>query len=458
MATSGTLRAAVLAAAAACADAQVTWHQQATTGAPPARLAHSISNDPSGRILLFGGSSVSALLDDTWVLDGQTWQLLAPAHQPAARLGHGLAFDLNRNRVVLFGGISASGVLNDTWEWDGADWTRIATAAAPSARFWFGMTFDVLLGETVLFGGAGQVTFDDTWTWNGIAWRQVQSATRPPARWGPALACDLTHSNMLLFGGLGANTLDLGDTWTFDGSNWTLRAPAHSPPPRLLPNTMVPDLGRGRVILFGGRLAGGDGADTWEWDGADWAQRLPNGTSPSPREGGACEYDLVRGRVVLFGGNIHYSGLPFADTWVYGPDPPPATGVFGTGCGGARGVPQLSARPAAIGGSLQMFLSALPNGPLAAVMLGTSRTIWGTTPLPFDLAPYGMPGCRLLARPDAVVLLPATGGFAAQSTPVPANSALAGLRLYAQAVGFDAAANPGGAVLSNGLEVLIGGG
>jgi hypothetical protein len=446
---------------AAAAGAQVAW-QQLTPGTPPPRFVHTISSEPGGRVLMFGGYSTAASWHgDTWAFDWQTWQQLAPAHSPSNRSGHGLTFDLWRNRAVLFGGNDGSGAFNDTWEWDGVDWIAIGVpaASAPPARTWNSLTFDVLRGKSVLFGGGSfgsSTAFADTWTWDGTVWRNVPTAATPPARSRPALAFDLSRGNVVMFGGRTGVGSDLGDTWTFDGSNWTQWSPAHIPSARQF-SSMVFDLGRGRAVLFGGMTSGLDLADTWEWDGADWRQRLPNG-SPSPRQSPACMFEPGNGRVVLFGGGLGVTGNPvYADTWTYGAFPAALVSPFGTGCSGTSGTPQLTGNAASVGTTLQVSLSGLSNSPFACLVVGTSRTVWGTTPLPLDLAVYGMPGCRLLASADVSVLLATTSGAASLNTPVPANPALAGMHLYVQGISFDPAANAGGAVFSNGLDVRIGG-
>jgi hypothetical protein len=38
-------------------------------------------------------------------------------------MAHALAYDADRRRVVLFGGQTAGATVEETWEWDGLTWT-----------------------------------------------------------------------------------------------------------------------------------------------------------------------------------------------------------------------------------------------------------------------------------------------------------------------------------------------
>src|SRR5690606_30998268 len=56
---------------------------------------------------------------------------------------------------------------------------------------------------------------------------------------------------------------------------------------------------------------------------------------------------------------------------------------------------------------------AAPNAP-AALLLGCSRTSWGSIPLPFALAPFGLPQCDLLTSVELTVpVLTGSAGLAA---------------------------------------------
>jgi hypothetical protein len=68
---------------------------------------------------------------ETWILSGGGWTKTSPAHSPAARTL--FAFSAAA-APTLFGGSSPSGLLNDTWSWNGSDWHQLATTTSPVAR------------------------------------------------------------------------------------------------------------------------------------------------------------------------------------------------------------------------------------------------------------------------------------------------------------------------------------
>jgi hypothetical protein len=79
----------------------------------------------NGSLVIFGGSSSTGILGDTWAWDGKQWKQLA-TEGPAPRMMGYLAYDKKRNTVVLFGGrLGWPNDANDTWEWDGAKWRKI---------------------------------------------------------------------------------------------------------------------------------------------------------------------------------------------------------------------------------------------------------------------------------------------------------------------------------------------
>ena len=79
-------------------------------------------------MIVFGGNSGCAVLNDTWLLtnaDGSepsTWTQLAFVGQiPAARFGHTAVYDTVNNKMIVFGGFAAGDCvfsvssLNDVW-------------------------------------------------------------------------------------------------------------------------------------------------------------------------------------------------------------------------------------------------------------------------------------------------------------------------------------------------------
>jgi hypothetical protein len=230
---------------------------------------------------------------------------------PSARTGHGMAYDAARQRIVVFGGDPGGSPLADTWHWDGNLWTQVADTG-PSARRHLAMADNAAAQRIVLFGGAkGGSVFGDTWAFDGTEWTQVAD-TGPQARAGHAVAYDSTQGLLVLFGGQESGA-PLGDTWAWGGQGWT-QIQDVGPTPRH-GHAMAFDPARGQVILFGGTAGNGTGLnDTWAWDGSTWTQVADTGPESRVRPA------LVgAGSVLLFGGvNSIDPALPAADRTVYG--------------------------------------------------------------------------------------------------------------------------------------------
>lgn len=66
----------------------------------------------------------------------------------------------------MFGGTTLSTALSDTWEWNGATWLQRTTPANPGGRYFTQGAADTLRGKLVLFGGESGLSrsyLDDTW-------------------------------------------------------------------------------------------------------------------------------------------------------------------------------------------------------------------------------------------------------------------------------------------------------
>lgn len=106
------------------------------------------------------------------------------------------------------------------------------------------------------------------------------------------------------------------------------------------------------------------------------------------------------------------------------------------------------------------FVAAFHAAPANAAvfgLLGLSRTLAaGTLPLPFDLAPFGAPGCRLEVDPLSVQLLFANAsGDASWPLSLPYQPAVLGLMFHQQGMVLDPAANALGLTASNSGSGLV---
>jgi len=131
---------------------------------------------------------------------------------------------------------------------------------------------------------------------------------------------------------------------------------------------------------------------------------------------------------------------------------------FGSGCGNpAMTMFPVASAPPAINATAQASLTNIPST-LAFVALGWSRAMVGPFALPFPLVGYGMPGCFMLQSAEAAAQPVAfTGpGTATFSLPLPNWAGLVGLHLHLQGWANAPGANAAQAIVSNGIEWVIG--
>src|SRR5262249_27217895 len=154
------------------------WIFQTAPTRPAGQGAKMVYDVALGASVAFGGEIFLNPVDQTAGWDGSGWSVLASSG-PQGRVGHALAYDLDRGLIVLFGGeqskLFGNGpVFNDTWEWDGTTWMPRSPSPSPAARQGHALAYDEARRRTVLFGGddgasfpVGTPTyFGDTWEWD----------------------------------------------------------------------------------------------------------------------------------------------------------------------------------------------------------------------------------------------------------------------------------------------------
>jgi len=132
--------------------------------------------------------------------------------------------------------------------------------------------------------------------------------------------------------------------------------------------------------------------------------------------------------------------------------------VYGSGCNGSAGTPQLGwyGMPLA-GTSFDVHLDRAPANGAAVLAFGTSNTLENSTPLPYSMASLGAPGCSVQASLLVAVFAPtdATGHTSLVSS-MPNVPILAGFPFYNQWFCIDASANALGLTVSNGGAATVG--
>lgn len=133
-------------------------------------------------------------------------------------------------------------------------------------------------------------------------------------------------------------------------------------------------------------------------------------------------------------------------------------GFFAAGCPSTAGQTRIASgdgRGPRLGHTMVTELTGVPaSSPGIFAILGLDRTSTVLGPLPLDLSPFGMPGCRLHVRDDVVRF---HGGATSFSMSIPIAPYLLGLGFYQQALILDPlSGNAAGAAISDAASAIIG--
>jgi hypothetical protein len=268
-------------------------------------LANTRAMRQAAATILGGGSTTKA------------WKQLIPGGRaPAPRSGHSAAMDSANDRMIVFGGTSSSGDLNDTWVLTNADgqsgtpaWTQLATAGAPPAAAYSAGMYNAANNRMILYGGSSG---SDVWVLtnaNGLggdsSWIQLSPTGTPPTPlsgwqaqvYDAALNILIVYDSSNLITVL-SNANGLGGTPT-----WTSLNVSNSGPATRNGFTAVYNAASANMIVFGGSDGTTDYNDVWVLSNANgvagaptWASVLPQDANGAPggRLGAAAVYDAAR--------------------------------------------------------------------------------------------------------------------------------------------------------------------
>ncbi len=307
------------------------WRAIKPAHSPGKRVSARVVYDTrAGKALLFGGGSewlgnAWNVHNDLWAWDGSDWSQIVPQDPekvPAARRGHGMAYDEQRGVLVLFGGETRLGYMNDTWEWDGVQWAQRYpenVGPSPSMRTAHTMFYDPTLGKVVVTGGCINCTdgkrtvdptfYNDVWTWDGISWTQITSAVENPSITAAAAAYDAIAKNVVL--------VNHNGLYTWSGDHWSRLNSGSEPPDRQ--DALLTPLPSGGVALFGGYSEEkGKLSDLWFHTADGWQNPAP-ALQPPARNAHVFFYDPVRSALVVYGGFVNDE--PSDDMWEYPLEP-----------------------------------------------------------------------------------------------------------------------------------------
>lgn len=328
---------------------------------PAARYWHHVTgngsaNSATSRIYMQGGESGlqngTKYLSDLWyfhVATGQ-WTLLLPSGRAWPQLGRGNgSITCGEGRCLLFGGTSGTKALNETWHFQEPSGTATTTAwtqvscrnpgSCPSARYLHTTAFDAARHYHVVLGGFNSTdsTLGDTWTFDGTRWSLRQSnSTMPVRHWGSATFVPSHVSNgtivafdkVVAFGGNpypnAPYPAALCDLWAWNGGTWE-EISAPDPKPCLMGATMAWDTSvysSPRLMVTGGYAEDGNGTswktDTWYFTftgdhSGNWSR--DSSSVCAPMEGARGAYHASSKKLVFFGG-VDSAGYAYDPTLV----------------------------------------------------------------------------------------------------------------------------------------------
>lgn len=189
------------------------WRECEPEGTIPDAPGVVTYDSDSNRVVMVSSSraATGALTNRVWAYDARLdrWEEIeTPSDRPEGREGHGVVYDGGNHRLVLFGGRSETALLNDVWGCDlrTGSWTRIEASGAvppPSVyqKFFAGPAGAALLLEQIHDPGSLPLVFqydlgEDRWTQF-----ERSSVSYPPPRAEASVAYNDEARCFMLFGG-----------------------------------------------------------------------------------------------------------------------------------------------------------------------------------------------------------------------------------------------------------------
>lgn len=98
-----------------------SWTQ--LSSGPSGRAAHCLESNPANnQLILFGGSTASAMLNDLWTfsIESNQWQEITPVDtsKPSVRVFHACALNPQLGILYAQGGMTGPEYLQDLWQFD----------------------------------------------------------------------------------------------------------------------------------------------------------------------------------------------------------------------------------------------------------------------------------------------------------------------------------------------------
>lgn len=101
------------------------WMPQTTPPGLPGRVRQAMATGPGSSVVMFGGTTATTVLGDTWIFRSLTWTQFTGLGPPPAVDARAI-YDPGRDITVL---VHPNG---ETWEWDDFRWRRVPATGAPA--------------------------------------------------------------------------------------------------------------------------------------------------------------------------------------------------------------------------------------------------------------------------------------------------------------------------------------
>eukprot|EP00657_Telonema_sp_P-1_P005682 TRINITY_DN2324_c0_g1_i1.p1 TRINITY_DN2324_c0_g1~~TRINITY_DN2324_c0_g1_i1.p1 ORF type:complete len:568 (-),score=67.45 TRINITY_DN2324_c0_g1_i1:54-1757(-) len=343
-------------------DTPMTCTSWGVTAAPQSMVhrAYTASATCATGAYLFGGLARKSRqeLDDLWLYANSIWKLVTPvsSHRPVGRQGHSLSGSDSLSTILLYGGSSGTTVLGDTWMFDpvSSTWAQAIPTQSPGPLT--GHTAISVADKTTIFGGtdgseAGetnhlwQMTLDSSnvSTWTRISPKNDSQPWPTPRQQHSATLVHRTGASdvMLVYGGCsGPGCSDscgssvFGDVWQLDLESLTwvsLYNTSDGPSPRF-GHSAVGYGKSGLAVVAGSSCDSGAATEVWLFNSASpsWQQTY-NSECVGPAGSGMIRPFLqpLDSRHALFYGNdlVSVEGPPQAPAgWTIDLEPSSCSG------------------------------------------------------------------------------------------------------------------------------------
>jgi hypothetical protein len=117
-------------------------------------------------LVIFGGNSLTGLLNDVVVLDLETfeWKTIKVEGQAPTKCYYHTATSIDTNKIFIFGGRTADGATNDAYILETSEsledwkWTKLSISGHPPSKRYQHQVFKLDSNSVLIYGGIKKMT------------------------------------------------------------------------------------------------------------------------------------------------------------------------------------------------------------------------------------------------------------------------------------------------------------